>query len=152
MRWILLLIFAISLNAQTNGVIEAIKVPGDVSKEGVDSKAWLSSGYSDIWLYPQTTIKMNDEEANKLNEDNKAMMAKVKALYDGKNIAFLLTWRDDTQNVQEGYSSLYADGYAVQLSTSSKADKLPYIGMGSKGRPVLVHLKNATGLIYRTNG
>ncbi len=134
--------------------IKAMKVPGNVSNISPTSKAWLSSSYQDVILYPQTTIKMNDRDANELNANNRAKKAKVKAIYDGKNISFLIKWKDDSHSIQEGYSSTtYADGFAMQFPTNTTSvTKLPYIGMGSKGRAVVVHLQKAVGLIYEPDG
>ena len=142
---------ALSLSASE--IIQAMKVPGNLGKIGVTSKAWLSAEYTDVMLYPQTTIVMNDQDANALNKGNLAKKVRIKALHDGHHIAFLVVWKDATHSVQEGISSGYGDGFAVQLATHVEdVKKLPYIGMGSEGRPVLVHLKKATGVTYEPNG
>lgn len=148
------LIALVFLSSSLLAGINAMRVPGNVAGIGVKSKAWLSVNYSEVILYPQTTIKMNDKEANKLNEKNLAKRVKVKALSDGKNISILVKWKDDTKNIQEGYSTTrYADGFALQFPVEYKdPSKLPYIGMGSEGRAVVVHLKKATGLVYEPNG
>lgn len=123
----------------------------NLAKIGLDAKAWESAKAQTIAFYPQSTIEMNDADVMKLNADNKAKNVSIKTLSDGENIAFLLKWQDGTKSVQEGYSSTaYGDGFAVQLPTV--LDKLPYIGMGSEGRAVVVHLQKATGKTYEPNG
>ena len=135
-------------------VILAQKTDRDVTKLTPTSKAWSYVKATTIHLYPQTTVKMNDKKANTLNKNAKAKEAQVKAIYDGKNIAFLLEWPDGTKSIQQGYrSDVYADGFAVQFPIDYKdPKKLPYIGMGSKGRPVIIHLQKAVWPIYEPNG
>lgn len=123
----------------------------NVGKIGFDAKAWEGVKAQTIAFYPQSTIEMSDADVMKLNADNKAKNVSIKSLSDGENIAFLLKWQDGTKSVQEGYSSTaYGDGFAAQFPTV--LDKLPYIGMGSDGRAVVVHLQKATGKTYEPNG
>ena len=145
----IVLLFGIFASFLTAGnSIKAMKVLGDVSDIGPTSKAWLSAGYQDVTLYPQTTIKINDKDANELSL--KAKKVRVKAITDGKNISFLIKWKDETQSIQENYNSTtYGDGFAMQFPLdATDVSKLPYIGMGSKGRAVIVHFKKAIGIIY----
>lgn len=133
--------------------IEAKKASSDLSKITAVSKDWLAAKGTEIVLYPQTTLKMNDKKANELNAANKAKKATAKALYDGKNIAILIEWPDGTKSVQSGYKSTsYADGFAVQFATNAKTGELPYVGMGSKGRPAVIHLQKAVEKFYEPNG
>jgi complex iron-sulfur molybdoenzyme family reductase subunit gamma len=129
--------------------ITAVKV-SDVN----DASAWSKAKFSNVTLYPQTAIHMNDKNANALNEANKAKKADVAAVYDGKNIALMVKWADGTKSVQGAYSSdTYSDGFAVQFAGATKgSEALPYIGMGSAGRPVVVHLQKATEKTYEPNG
>ncbi|WP_297439559.1 ethylbenzene dehydrogenase-related protein, partial [Sulfurimonas sp.] len=122
--------------------INAIKVPGNTSDIGPTSKAWLSARYQNILLYPQITIEL--DEINKQNMG--VTKVKVKAIYDGKNISILLKWRDNSKSPEEKIDPIsYADGYAIQLPIQfDDAKKLPYIGMGSKGRTVIVMYNKVT--------
>jgi complex iron-sulfur molybdoenzyme family reductase subunit gamma len=119
-----------------------------------DAAVWSNAKFSSVILYPQTAIEMNDKKANELAENAKAKKADVAAVYDGKNIAFMIKWADGTKDIQEGTTSTeYSDGFAVQFPGSTeKAQPLPYIGMGSLGRPVVVHLQKATQKVYEPNG
>ncbi len=142
--------------------ITASKVDADLSRISYTSEIWANTGFSDIVLYPQTTIRQNDRKANEINADNKAKKAKVAAVYNGSTIAFMIKWPDGTLNIQAydpaksqtGYlSDQYPDGFAVQFAAeASDAEKLPYIGMGSQGRPVVVHLQKAVKAFYEPNG
>ncbi len=145
---LLLGIFGSFLAADSS--IKAMKVLGNVSDIGPTSKAWLSSGYQDVTLYPQTTIKINDKDTNELNV--KAKKVRVKAITDGKNISFLIKWKDETKSIQDNYNT-HGDGFVMQFPVdATDVTKLPYVGMGNKGRAVIVHFKKAIGLIYEIDG
>ncbi len=133
--------------------IVAKKVAASLDNIKCDSSIWEKAKAAEVVLYPQTTITLNDKKANEINKNDKAKKAKVKALYNGKRIAFLIEWPDGTKNIQKGYkSNVYADGFAVQFTNISDAKKLPYIGMGSKGREVVIHLQKAVEKFYEPNG
>jgi len=119
--------------------INAMKVPGNVSKIGPLSRAWLSAEYTDVILYPHTIVK------NRNISDRKAKKARIKALYDGKNLSLLVEWKDSTINTKgDCCSKVHADGFALQFPTNySDVEKLPYINMGNKKRAVVVHLRKA---------
>lgn len=137
-----------------DAAVTAVKVSEDLSKVSYRSDVWKNAKFSDVVLYPQTTIKLNDKKANELNADNKAVKASIAAVYNGKNIAFMVKWPDATVNIQSGASTTeYADGFAVQFaSDASNPEALPYIGMGSEGRPVVIHLQKAVKGFYEPNG
>lgn len=140
---------AASAALAANGAITAVKV-ANVD----DAAAWSNAKFSTVTLYPQTAIEMNDKKANALAENAKAKKAQVAAVYDGKNIALMVKWADGTKDVQKGSTSTeYSDGFAVQFAgITAKPQPLPYIGMGSVGRPVVVHLQKATDKTYEPNG
>lgn len=140
---------AASAALAANSAVTAVKV-ANVD----DASAWANAKYSEVTLYPQTAIEMNDKKANALTENAKAKKAQVAAVYDGKNIALMVKWADGTKDIQKGATSTeYSDGFAVQfVGTTAKPQPLPYIGMGSVGRPVVVHLQKATEKTYEPNG
>jgi complex iron-sulfur molybdoenzyme family reductase subunit gamma len=137
-----------------NAAITAVKVDENLKRVNFHSDVWKHAKFSDVMLYPQTTIKMNDKKANELNSGNKAKRAKVAAVHNGSNIAFMIKWPDGTTNIQHGYKTdAYGDGFAVQFATKfDDPDALPYIGMGSDDRPVMVHLQKAVKGFYEPNG
>ncbi len=130
--------------------VSSINVANISPSDGV----WRSAKSVAVVLYPQTTIKLNDAKANAANKDNKAITAQVSAVYNNSAVAFKISWSDPTQSIQSGNKSdAYPDGFAMQVPVSfNDPKKLPYIGMGSEGRPVLVHLIKATSLHYEPNG
>ena len=66
----------------------------------------------------------------------------------------MIKWHDDTISIQQGYkTNAFADGFAVQFAQDfSDAKKLPYIGMGSAGRGVFIHLQKGVRGIFEPNG
>lgn len=134
--------------------VTAMKVDANLGNVSYSSAVWNNAKFSDVVLYPQTTMKLNDKNASALNAQAKAKKAKVAAVYNGKEIAFMVKWPDSTMNIQSGYKTdVYADGFAVQFAVdSSNPDALPYIGMGSEGRPVVIHLQKAVKAFYEPNG
>ncbi|MDD2828129.1 MAG: ethylbenzene dehydrogenase-related protein [Sulfuricurvum sp.] len=151
---ILSLGFAASAALAANPAISAVKVTDDLTNVDGNSAVWAKAKYTTVNLYPQMAIEMNDKNANEANENNKAKAASVAALYDGKNIALSVKWLDKTKDVQAGYATTtYGDGFAIQFAGITKgAQPLPYIGMGSTGRPVVVHLQKANEKVYEPNG
>jgi len=130
--------------------LDVLHVKEDISKIGFNSALWQKAKAGTVEAYPQTTIEMNDAKLVSENAANKAKKVSVKTVQNGEYVAFLIQWKDGTKNIQEGYASdVYGDGFAVQLPTV--LDKLPYVGMGSEGRAVIVHLQKATGKTYEPN-
>ncbi|MFY9141839.1 ethylbenzene dehydrogenase-related protein [Sulfuricurvum sp.] len=134
--------------------LTAAKVSDKLDAVNVDSAVWSKAKFATVVLYPQTAIEFNDKEAIEANKDNKGKKAQVAAVHNGKEIAILVKWADGTKNVQGiKCTDTYSDGFAVQFAgATKKAQPLPYIGMGSDGRPVVVHLQKATEKVYEPNG
>ncbi len=142
-------------SATAENLINAQRVSNiNVANISPSDSIWRNAKSAAVVLYPQATIKLNDAKANAANKDNKAIVAQVSAVYNNSAVAFKISWSDPTQSVQSGnVSDVYPDGFAMQVPVSfSDPKKLPYIGMGSEGRPVLVHLTKATSVHYEPNG
>ncbi len=145
--------FVVSALCAQNSIV-AEKVGNNVKPAMLKSTdaLWDKAKAAEVVLYPQTAVKMNDKNANVANANSKGKMAKVSALYNNKCIAFKIVWADGTQSVQSSSDS-YADGFAVQMATKfDDPKKLPYIGMGSEGRQVLVHIYKNGLSPYEPNG
>jgi complex iron-sulfur molybdoenzyme family reductase subunit gamma len=137
----------------TANAIDAQIVHGDMSFLTPSSKSWKYAKFSDVTLYPQTTMKMNDKKANQLNENRHAINAKVGVLYNGTQIAIKVVWPDSTKNVQDTKSNdSFADGMAIEIPVDVTSTNLPYIGMGNEGREVKVFLQKAVEKFYEPNG
>ncbi|MBN2721993.1 MAG: c-type cytochrome [Campylobacterales bacterium] len=142
-------------SATAENLINAQRVSNiNVANISPSDNIWKNAKSVSVIFYPQTTIKLNDAKANATNKDNKAITAQVSAVYNNSAVAFKISWSDPTQSVQSGnVSDVYPDGFAMQMPVSfSDPKKLPYIGMGSEGRLVLVHLTKATSVHYEPNG
>ncbi|MDD5717697.1 MAG: ethylbenzene dehydrogenase-related protein [Sulfuricurvum sp.] len=132
--------------------LTAAKVSDDLAKVTADSALWSKAKFATVELYPQTAIEFNDKKAVEANKGNKGKKAQVAAVHNGKDLAIMIKWPDGTKSVQGSHSSdTYSDGFAVQFASNSK-QPLPYIGMGSAGRPVVVHLQKSTAAVYEPNG
>ncbi|MDD5360272.1 MAG: ethylbenzene dehydrogenase-related protein [Sulfurovaceae bacterium] len=139
----------------TDGLINAQRVGNiNISTISPSDGIWSKAKTTTIILYPQQTIKLNDAKANKLNAANLAKKVKVSAIYSSNAVAFKLVWSDPTQDKLSGIKSdMYGDGFAMQVPVSfNDPKKLPYIGMGSDGRPVVVSLTKAVTTHYEPNG
>lgn len=143
-----------SLMANATADIRAKKVDTDLSRVSYSDAVWNRATFFDVTLYPQTSITFNDKIANEKNAENGAKVISVAAIYNTKQIAFMLKWPDETMNIQHGYKTdSYADGFAVEFAAGDvNPAKLPYIGMGSQGRPVIIHLQKAVKSFYEPNG
>lgn len=155
LKWIAVIALTATATA-ANPKITAMKVSDTISvgQIGMDDAIWDKVKGVNIALYPQTTVRMSDKKANALNAENKGKLLKVAAIYNNDAIAFKVKWADETQNIQSGIKSDdYPDGFALQIATKfDDPKKLPYIGMGSKDRPVLVYLQKAVKVYYEPNG
>lgn len=152
----LVLTSTLSLSAVASSVVTVVQVNSDIDNIGVESKLWAKAKPAKVNLYPQTTIKLNDKIANAKNADNGAKEALIYALTDGKHIAFKVNWADATVSAQSGNAvknTEFGDGFAVQFAQKyNDPAKLPYIGMGSKDRPVVVYLQKNIKKLFEPNG
>lgn len=65
--------------------------------------------------------------------------AKVRALYNDREVAFLLEWADREPTFAEEQPQAFKDAAALEFPLSyGPGQKMPYIGMGEQGRPVNV--------------
>lgn len=141
-----LMISTVAAAALSAAVIPATKVSGDLSNASVK--------FSEVVVYPQFTIGNNDKAATAALEKAQPKKVMVGAVCNDKEIKVVVKWADATKNVQPTDSTTqYGDGFAVQFAKdATDLSKLPYIGMGSEGRLVAVHLKKAVAGVYEPNG
>jgi complex iron-sulfur molybdoenzyme family reductase subunit gamma len=136
-----------------SGAVVASKFSGDVNDVALTSEAWDNAQCTSVMLYPQKTVGTNDKAVNDLMADAKGIKANVKALYNDDKVALMVYWNDSEASHQAMTSDKYSDGFAVQFAQdSSDAAKLPYIGMGSEDRPVVIYLQKTTKATYEPNG
>ena len=130
--------------------VSVAKVSDDLSKANSKSAFLTKLKYEDVSLYPQTTIGNNDAEATKKMQGLKSMKAKVAAVQDGKQLLVVVKYLDATNSKQlKNSTKSFGDGVALQFAQEcSDASKLPYIGMGSDGRPVTVYLQKNVEKVF----
>lgn len=138
---IILSIFMVCV-VSANESLLVTKVPGNVLGIKTTSKAWMSANFVSIKTYPMVSIKTNDLKANRLNFEGGSKNIQVKALYDGKNIAFLLKWRDSTKNIADRLSTdSFEDGFGIEMP--DKLDVMPYVDFGDRKNGVIYFMAKA---------
>ena len=138
---IIVAIFIANIAIASN-IISVVKIPGNVLGIKAKSRAWMSTNFKKFSTFPMVSIKTNDAIANKLNYQNGTKEVSIKAIYDGKNIAFLLKWKDSTKSVIERTSTDdFNDAFGVELQT--KTDTVPYVDFGDLNNEIIFYMKNA---------
>jgi len=120
-----LLIGALALPALAFAQIEARRVAADVPLLDPQAKAWETAPVVTVAMLPQvvTTPRHANIAVTEL---------KVRALHDGRRIAFHLEWKDATQS-DRIVADRFGDQVAVQLPVKFDKDKLPSPMMGNAG-------------------
>ncbi len=132
-------------------VIEGKYIDGKIPVNP-SAKEWSEAKEQTVYLYPQVSVRLNDKKANSLIPKKKPIEAKVKVLYNSKNIAVYIRWKDDTPSIQPVYDTdAFGDGVSVEFPNKfGKGISLPYVGMGDENHPVSVYLqKNVAGRDYQ---
>lgn len=144
-----LIISTAAAAAVSAAVIPAVTVSGDVAKAAAKDLKFV-----EVVLYPQLTVGNNDKAATAALSKEQPKKVMVAAVQNGKDIEIVVKWPDATKNLQSMNSSTtFGDGFAVQFAQKTgDTAQLPYIGMGSSGRPVVVHLQKAVEGFYEPNG
>ncbi len=132
-------------------VINALYTSKDIPSDP-NAKIWEKAKGTEITLYPQVSVRLNDKKANELIPEKEAVKATVKAAYNGKNIAVYIRWKDITPSLQPPLTTnQFADGVSIEFPNKfGKGISLPYVGMGDENHPVTVYLqKNVAGRDYQ---
>ncbi|SFV64726.1 gamma-subunit of ethylbenzene dehydrogenase [hydrothermal vent metagenome] len=131
-----------------NPTIPAYRVSDDVNLSNIkyDDDVWRYAKDIKVTLYPQTTLLMNDKRANRLQLNSSAKIARVSSLYNSSHISIKLKWRDVNRSISTlENSDRYDDAFAIEIPVDyANPKKLPYIGMGSKGRAVEVYYSSTS--------
>lgn len=133
-KTIFISIVFLSLVLHAQDIIKAQIVPGDVFGINYNSKAWISTNYTKIQTYPIPPFLSN--ENNNTNRIPTKKNIWVKALYDGKHIAFLLKWKGKNF-VENNDTNRSRESLSIQFSTSENG--LSYLNMGYKDAAVLIY-------------
>jgi len=149
----LLAVAAMTLSLNASEPIVAVKTTKDLHSVSYKSAIWKYAKFTPVMLYPQTTLRFNDKRAKELNKNNTPIKAVIAAVYNDEYVSFMIKWPDRNRNQQQkGQVDIYSDAAAIQFASDySDPKKLPYIGMGSKGRPVVIHLQKDSVRLYEPN-
>ena len=110
-----------------------------------DRAAWDKLPSASVPLAPQLAIALQDKAANAARTDKTPRTVTVRAAASATELAVLLEWADATEDKSApDATDAYPDGIAVELPQRFGAgQRLPYVGMGDAGAPVLVHFVRA---------
>jgi len=128
-----------------NTVIKAERIDGEVAAE-LDDERWKETTPTTFFLVPQILAK---ERFFTPSNDT----ITVRAMYNDKDIVFLLEWDDRTKSIPGNEKAekladdpIAEDAVAVQLPVSvTEGIEKPYFGMGDAAHPVNIwHWKSGT--------
>ena len=112
-------------------LINVVQIGGDIPND-YRAEPWQKTKGVPVFLKPLWSAP------------NQTEWLTVKALSNGRETAFSISWDDDQPDTKEGRS----DGGAVQFPVREISDpsELPYLGMGHAGNPVEIWKWEPTGL------
>ncbi|MBI3326774.1 MAG: c-type cytochrome [Nitrospinae bacterium] len=114
---------------QDREILVAARIAGDIPLDP-GAAAWHKAQPLAVPTYPQvTTAPM----------ERRPQVARVhlRALYNDRDIGFLLEWDDPSPDLTENSSQAFRDAVALQFPIRyGEGIPLPYIGMGQKGQAV----------------
>jgi hypothetical protein len=98
----------------------------DVARAGLDHPVWAEVEAAKHPMQPQFLVLPKPKEVG-------VKEVGLQSIHDGTNIAFLLTWKDETEDSQLNITN-FSDAAALQFPV--KKDPLPKYFMGEEGKPV----------------
>ena len=129
------------------GAIVAKKVSGQLPLDPGNA-LWHETTPREVLLYPQRSVAPASQPSlfpNPRHVQTDVRSIYVQALHNGKEVALLLEWKDDTPAEQRGVGQ-FVDAAAVQWPVQyGPGIGLPHVGMGHSGHPVAVWFWRADG-------
>lgn len=106
---------------------------------------WATIPPSNISLYPQGTVFLNDKNANRGQKTKEPLNLTARAIFSQTSFFLRLSWKDLTPNIMQPTDiAKFADAVALEFATQyGPEESLPYIGMGDEKHPVIVYYKRA---------
>jgi complex iron-sulfur molybdoenzyme family reductase subunit gamma len=112
---------------------------------GVDDAVWNTAPAARVPVAPQVAIALNDSDANAQKKAEAPGAIVVRAVASASDVAVLVEWSDATETRFDGETDSFGDSVAIEIPVSFGAGRrLPYIGMGDAGAPVLLHMARAS--------
>lgn len=124
--------------------VEAREVPGPLPADPGDA-LWDRLPAAAVAAAPQRTVRLNDRRANQALAAAGPRSARLRAAFDGKDLAVVVDWDDATEDrARADATDAYGDGAAMQIPLRFGAGlRLPYVGMGDERMPVSISLVRA---------
>lgn len=117
--------------ASGGDLLEAKLLSGEIPVDPA-AAAWKNVDERELVLVHQTSIAPKGKNPRKLK-------LRVRAAHNQRDLGLWLSWEDAARNDQVTLTEAFGDAVAVEFPSVFKgAAALPYIGMGSKDRPVNV--------------
>ncbi len=113
---------------------------------GVDDAAWDTVPATRVVVAPQLAVALNDRDANAHKATAAPGVVVVRAVATAAELAVLVEWSDASEDRFTGDTDSFGDAVALEVPLSFGAGRrLPYVGMGDAGAPVLLHMARAGG-------
>ena len=97
-----------------------------------------------VVVTPQRSVRLNDKRANAALAKAGPKTLQVRAAYDGRSLALLITWPDATEDHANDETMVFGDAVAIEFPKRFGAgQRLPYIGMGDDEQNVVLYLQRA---------
>jgi complex iron-sulfur molybdoenzyme family reductase subunit gamma len=160
-------IFALSQQSVSNYSMSEDIIKAQFERDGqvkLNSSIWINLPGSDIKIFAQKTIRLNDKTANEklVRPSNNTIIesiadsvvgtvadsiakptANVKAIYNDTLLSVKVEWKDSTQSlISRKETNSFGDAVALELPKDF-SKRLPYIGMGDEKQNVYVYLQRA---------
>jgi DMSO reductase family type II enzyme heme b subunit len=124
--------------------VEAKEVPGPLRADP-GLPLWDGLPALAVTAAPQRAVRLPDRQANESLAAAPARPVAVRAATDGRDLAVVLDWDDETEDRSRGDATdSFGDGAALELPLRFGAGlRLPYVGMGDDAMPVAVYFQRA---------
>jgi complex iron-sulfur molybdoenzyme family reductase subunit gamma len=124
--------------------VEAREVPGPLPADPA-AALWDGLPATAVVAAPQRSIRLHDRQANQALGSAEPRPARVRAAFDGRDLAVVVEWSDAAEDrARPDATDAYGDAAALQIPLRFGAGvRLPYVGMGDEAMPVSVSLVRA---------
>ena len=124
--------------------VEAREVAGPLPADPADA-FWDGLPAAAVAAAPQRTLWLNDRQANQALAAAGPRALRVRAAFDGRDLAVAVDWDDATEDrARPDATDAYGDAAALEIPQRFGAGvRLPYVGMGDEGLPVSVSMVRA---------
>lgn len=127
------LLLAVGIGFSLTGTSLVRAATATISAQPISAPVPETDPFSPLWAQsPQAVVPMSAQQMWQPGGGGTTPEVRVRALHNGKRIAFLLNWTDDTRN--DYVKDVPSDAAAIELPFDAHA--LPYQCMGMSGNRV----------------